>query len=388
MTRDNRLLRNTLLTFGISGLAAQPLGSFIPFLRESYGFSYDLAGFLISCQSIGNLATVLLAGFLSFWLGRRRSILVTSVWMAVGYFTVAAGIGTPAILIGACLMLGVARGGNSTFSNTMIGTLPESMATRGYNLLHGAYAVGALLSPILLVFAASVLPETGWRMMAGALGVFVVVQCIVYARMQLPEESARKSVRSMDRSFLREPRFWLGAFMLFFYISAEYAIVGWLVTYFQDIGALSADLSQLMNSLLWLVILVGRLIGASITGRVTKRVLLLVDGVGFFLFFLLMFFSRTPLSIIIGLMGTGLFMATIYPTAFAFGSACIKGNDVGVSVMMFTGSIGGILTPALVGMVAQYAGIRMGMGVVVVFAGLLLLSILCSVLVVTKRNGG
>ena len=34
--------------------------------------------------------------------------------------------------------------------------------------------------------------------------------------------------------------------MLFFYISAEYAIVGWLVTYFQESGILPLDLAQIM----------------------------------------------------------------------------------------------------------------------------------------------
>ena len=72
-------------------------------------------------------------------------------------------------------------------------------------------------------------------------------------------------------------------------------------------------------------------------------------------------------------------MATIYPTAFAFGSDCIRGNDLGCSVMIFTGSAGGILTPAMVGFVAERAGIRAGMGLIVVFAALLLFSILLSV---------
>ena len=58
--------------------------------------------------------------------------------------------------------------------------------------------------------------------------------------------------------------------MLLFYISTEYAIVGWLVTYFQDIGALSADYAQMMNSLLWLVIFAGRMVGAAITGKVSR----------------------------------------------------------------------------------------------------------------------
>ena len=276
-------------------------------------------------------------------------------------------------------MTGVARGGNSNFSNTMISTLPGERAAQGYNLLHGAFAVGALLSPILLVVCAGRWPAFGWRLVAGVLCLVCVSQLVVYAKMPLPEEPPRKGVRSADHSFLKVKQFWLGSAMLLFYISAEYAIVGWLVTYFQDTGVLDASWSQLMNSLLWLVIFIGRMVGAAITGRVSRSKLLLLDGAGFFACFLVMFFSRTPLPIILGLVGVGLFMATIYPTAFAFGSDCIRGNDLGCSVMIFTGSVGGIITPFLVGQVAERAGIQAGMGVVAALTALLLVSIVLSV---------
>ena len=378
--RHNRLLRNVLFTFFVSGAASQPLGSLIPFLRSDYGFSYDFSGILISCQSIGNLAAVLLTGFLPVYLGRRRSILFTSVWMAAGYFIFMSGMGSPTLLLLACLMTGFARGGNSNFSNTMVSTLPGDMATRGFNLLHGAFAVGALLSPLLLVFCTNRWPQGGWRKMAGLLYVLCLAQILVYAKMPLPAEHRAKGDKSLDLSFLKVKQFWLGTLMLFFYISTEYAIVGWLVTYFQDVGILSADHAQMMNSLLWLVIFLGRMIGAAVTGKVSRNKLLVLDGFGFFAFFLLMFFSRMPGPIILGLMGAGLFMATIYPTAFAFGSEYIKGNDLGNSIMILTGSAGGILTPSLVGFVAEKTGnIQSGMALVAVYTGLLLVCILFSV---------
>ena len=81
-------------------------------------------------------------------------------------------------------------------------------------------------------------------------------------------------------------------------------------------------------------------------------------------------------------------MATIYPTAFAFGSDSIRGNDLGCSIMIVTGSAGGILTPALVGLVAEQAGIRVGMGLVAVFTALLLLSIVLGVVSVKKSAKG
>lgn len=378
--RENALVRHVLYAFFVSGAASQPLGSFIPFLRETYGLSYDFSGILLSCQSVGNLCSVLLAGVLPVYLGRRRGILVTAVWMAVGYLIFAGGWGNPLLLALAFLMTGIARGGNSNFSGVMISTLPEPKATRGYNLLHGCFAVGALLSPLLLVALTKRWPNYGWRLMAGVLFLLAVSQLIVYLRMPLPPESGAKSIRSVDRSFLKVKQFWLAAAILFFYISCEYAIVGWLVTYFQDIGALSANHAQMMNSLLWLVIFAGRMTGAAITGKISRSKLLLTDGAGFFLFFLLMFFSRSALPITVGIIGVGFFMATIYPTAFAFGSDYIKGNDLGSSAIIFTGSIGGIITPALVGFVAEQSGIRAGIGVVVVLTFMLVLSIIFSVL--------
>lgn len=181
-------------------------------------------------------------------------------------------------------------------------------------------------------------------------------------------------------------QFWLGNVILIFYMASEYAIMGWLVTYFQDTGILDPSRSQLMNSLLWLVIFAGRMTGAAVTGKVTRSSLLLADGAGFFVCFLVMFFGRTPGTVIPGLIGVGLFMSTIYPTAFAFVSDCIRGNDLGCSVMLLTGSTGGIVTPALVGLVAERAGIQAGMGLVAALTALLLVSIVLSVAGVKRSS--
>lgn len=268
-TREqNRMLTCVLFAFFASGAASQPLGSFIPFLRRTYGFSYDLSGILLSCQSVGNLTAVFISGILPSLLGRRRSILATAAWMTAGYLIFVSGIGSPPVLAAACLMTGIARGGNSNFANTVVSTLPGNRATRGYSLLHGCFAIGALLSPLVLVACARRWPAAGWRLMAGLLCLLSLCQLAVYVKMPLPAEEPKRGILSLDRGFFRVKQFWLGNAMLFFHISAEYAIMGWLVTYFQDAGLLRPGLSQVMNSLLWLVIFLGRMLGAVHTGRV------------------------------------------------------------------------------------------------------------------------
>jgi fucose permease len=255
----------------------------------------------------------------------------------------------------------------------------------GYNLLHGAFAIGAVLSPLALIACTNGHPG-GWRIMTGCIIVLCLVQLTVYGKMRLPAESITKNIKAVDRSFVKNKNFWLGAAILFFYISTEYAIVTWLVTYFKDTGILSAEISQLMSSLLWVVIFIGRMIGAALVGKVSRKIILVVDGIGLFVFFLLVFFSRSQVPIFLGIMGVGLFMATIYTSALALGTEHIKGNDLGVSSMIFIGSTGGIITPAVVGLVAQRAGIQVGMGVVVAVTVLLLITILFSVFINRNRE--
>ena len=376
--QENRLIVSTLFVFFVSGAASMLMGNLMPFLRETYDISYARAGFLLSLPSWGNLAAVFLTGYLPTYIGRRKTVLLTSVWMALAFILVVFGIGGATLLPLACVMIGIARGGNSNFSNTMMSTLTGDRAAVGYNLLHGAFAVGAVLSPLALVACTS-RSENGWKIMGGGIIVLCVIQVIVYAKMALPAEKITGSIKSVDKSFLKSKSFWLGSAILFFYISVEYAICNWLVTYFKDSGYLSANVSQMMTSLLWVVMFIGRMGGAYLVGRVPRKALLVADGVGLTAFFLLVFFSRSQTPIFIGIMGVGLFMATIYTTALALGTEKIRGNDLGVSNMVLIGSFGGIITPALVGMVAEEAGIHAGMGVVVCVTVLLLITILCSV---------
>ena len=376
--QENALMRATLFVFFVSGASSVLMGNLMPFLREAYDISYTQAGFLLSLPSWGNIASIFITGYLPSYIGRRKTVLLTAVWMAVAFTLITFGIGGAALLGPACVMIGVARGGNTNFSNTMMSTLPGEKSSIGYNLLHGAFAMGAVLSPLALI-ACTKNDSADWKIMTFGIILLCVAQLTVYGKMKLPAENITKSIRMVDRSFLKNKSFWVGAAILFFYISAEYAIVNWLVTYFKDTGILSDETAQMMSSLLWVVIFIGRMIGAALVGKVSRKAILVVDGFGVLAFFLLVFFSRSELPIFAGIMGLGLFMATVYTSALALGTERIKGNDLGVSTMILIGTTGGIITPAIVGMVAETAGIRMGMGVVVAVTVLLLIMILVSV---------
>lgn len=377
---EARILYCSLFALFVNGLCAQPLGSFLPFLREAYGFSYSFSGMLLSAQSIGNLITTMVAGILPLYFGRRNAISLTAVWMAVAWLLFASGIGAWPLLLAACFMTGISRGGNTTFCNTQVSGLPEKKAARGYNLLHGVFAAGALISPALLVLMTRIFQRQGWRIMAVILAFFAILGIVDYRTMPMLPDPEKKGVRNSNLSFVRKRMFWAGAFMLFFYISVEYSVVGWLVTYFQDIGLLGQDSSQMMSTLFWVMMFSGRMLGAVISGRVSRMKLLLLDSIGCILSCMLILRASSTLEAVIGIGGCALFMATVYPTAFACGSSAVAGNDLGVAVMTMFGSFGGIITPYLIGILADARGIRSGMGLLLVYFLLLFAAVLAAAL--------
>ncbi|MEA4932736.1 MAG: MFS transporter [Lawsonibacter sp.] len=370
-------MRCTYLAFLLSGMGSLMVGSLLPNLRSSYGLDYTFSGLLLSAQPVGNLISNLLAGILPLYLGRKRSILILVCWMPVAYLLFA-GASARVLLLTACFCIALARGAGSNFSNVVISTLAEESA-RGLNLLHAAFSLGALSAPFLLVFGSLLFGESGFRAAALAMAVLALVQFLLYRAVAgsdaLPE-AAHGGLKSADLRFLHDRVFWVSGAVLLFYISAEYAITTWMVTYMKDTGIFGDTLAQMTSSVLWVSILLGRLLTASVSGRVSRKLLLTVCAFGFFGFFLVLFCAHTPTAALFGILGLGFFMAGIYPTTFAGAAHVVAGNDLAASLLIMMGSVGGIAAPALIGRISDTVGIAGGMSTVIVLTFVLLVLIL------------
>lgn len=389
---DRELLKSILPCFLISGAAAQPLGSFIPYLRESYSLSYGVSGILLSCQSIGNFTAMILAGILPVYIGRRKSAVFMASWMAVGYLIFVLGLGSPFILIPAFFMTGISRGGNSTFCNTMISTLPGQKAQRGFNLGHGSFSLGAFISPILLIIFGLLFPEYGWRIVAGIILLLILRQIYTFSTMYIPperkENPSGKGTRKFDFSYCRSVTFWTSGAVLLSYLAVEYSLSGWIVTYFQDTGLLSDNMAQFMNSLFFLCMFAGRMLGSYLTGKISRKSVLIADGICVAVFLTLLIRATSTSQVVIGVIGSSLSCATIFPTGYSIGAEIVRGNDTGCSTLMLLSSIGGIIAPAAIGAVAEKNGISAGMNVIFVFAAFMIVSIAVCVLQISRRPSG
>lgn len=365
------LLLVIYFAFFTSGTMTTMVGAVLPLMIDEYHLSYELSGLVISAHQIGNLAAVLIAGFLPYAIGRKNSTVLLYSGIGLGAILMTL-TGSPLALLVAFAAQGIGRGTTSNICNVVISEFSANKSA-ALNLLHAVFAVGALCAPVLVMLFVSI-GGIGWR---GAQWLLAAMSIIVLVLLWNSTLSSTPTLRRPDgsRTFLKSVPYWMNVGILFFYLCAEASIIGWLVTYFRDSGIMSTALAQSTASIMWIMIMVGRLATAAVPMNVNRTRLLLGMGMTMLGFFVLMISTRDITWIMIGLMGIGLSMAGIYPTTVSTLSPEDASSTVAMGTLIATATIGGILMPGIVGVVAQRAGIAGGVASITISIVLMLLVI-------------
>lgn len=381
--RQRRQLFCSYGVFIINGMLALSVGSLLPFIRDSKGLAYAFCGMIVSLHSVGNLLSSFAAGALAVWIGRKKSILFFNAFFAISFLLILIA-DSPFLLALSFFLTGMARGATSNFCNQAINELAPGKASL-LNGLHAMFAVGAFIFPLLLITITRSDPEN-WIYACVYMIIMGILSWFLYLIVPVSEHAVSEkkgdSVRGSDRvsrfGFFQEPLFYLCTLTLFFYLCAEQGVIGWMITYFKDTGLLPASLSQVTASVLWVMILAGRLLTAWLSSRVDREWLLLIMSVGLVTFFILLMMSRTTPMILVGIMGFGFSMAGIYPTTVSFAGRIIKKYELAWSFILTLASFGSILMPSIIGKIAETAGIYHGMQsiVAVVVVDLILICLL------------
>lgn len=372
---DSNKKKQFLYSYGayvINGMLALSVGSLLPFIRDARGLEYAFCGLIVSLHSVGNLCSSFISGILPTIIGRKKSILFFNSFLALSFLLIIIGE-HPLFVAAAFFLTGVARGGTTNFCNTSINELAPGKAAI-INGMHAMFALGAFTFPLLLMLLTNQNSDN-WIYAVYFMLVMGILNWLMYYNIPLQNDKIEKKEGNQSNAlgFVHEPLFYICTATLFFYLCAEQGVIGWMITYFKDTGLLPPTLSQVTASLLWVMILVGRLLTAYLSTKVRKEWLMIVMGLGLVGFFLLLFSTSTP-YILIGIMGFGFSMAGIYPTIVSFAGNIINKYSLTWSFMLPIASIGSIIMPTIIGKIAETIGIYYGMSSIVV---VVLIDLIC-----------
>lgn len=365
-SEDVSLMYTIYFAFFTSGMMSTLIGALLPFMKAEYQMSYVLSGAVISAHQIGNFAALLIAGYLPYLIGRKNSTLTLSLGIVIG-FTLMTLSGNPLLLLIAFAFTGIGRGTMSNITNVVMSEIAQNKAA-GLNLLHASFAVGAFIAPFLAILSTSVF-GVYWRISAWVLVLFEIAVLFSLSRSSLSGKPKAKQ-NDEGRAFMRSGKYWLNTFILFFYLCGEASVIGWLVTYFNDTGRLSPALALTTSSALWIFILVGRLVCATLSVKMNKNALLVILGALQIVFFLMMISVEHIALIYLSLFGFGLAMSGTYPTTLSTMDRKFNSSTIATGTCIATATVGAITMPIIVGSVAQAVGIAGGLATIS-------LSILC-----------
>ena len=373
---DSNKKKQFLYSYGayiINGMLALSVGSLLPFIRDARGLEYAFCGLIVSLHSVGNLCSSFISGILPTIIGRKKSILFFNSFLALSFLLIIIGE-HPLFVAAAFFLTGVARGGTTNFCNTSINELAPGKAAI-INGMHAMFALGAFTFPLLLMLLTNQNSEN-WIYAVYFMLIMGILNWLMYYNIPLQNDKIEKKEGNQSNAlgFVHEPLFYICTATLFFYLCAEQGVIGWMITYFKDTGLLPPTLSQVTASLLWVMILVGRLLTAYLSTKVRKEWLMIVMGLGLVGFFFLLLFSTSTPYILIGIMGFGFSMAGIYPTIVSFAGNIINKYSLTWSFMLPIASIGSIIMPTIIGKIAETIGIYYGMSSIVV---VVLIDLIC-----------
>lgn len=371
--RDRLVFLVLFGVFTVFGTSMTIIGATLPKILATFGWIYLTAGTVLAANAVAYFSFTFIGGFLINWWGPKRTLVLGLVAAATGLLFFAA---TPDpmtnILLGA--LIGTGQGFVEITVNWSTLRLDRAQSGRPMNLMHGAFAIGAILGPL----ASAGLLHAGYDWITvyhGMAAVFAALAVLmVFVAMSFDPGSKAGSTAAPQR-LNRHPAYWLSFLALFFYVGVELGVSNWVAEYFVAVFAYPASSSALLVSLFWVGLLAGRfgvpLLYHGSRQDVTLLGFSLLATLSIAALSLLGFLPAGGLTQAVGLglvLLSGLGCSVFYPIVITMLGNCFpQAQSQAIAFAATGGGVGAFLFPFLMSALSQGWGIRVGFATYAVF---------------------
>jgi len=266
-------------------------------------------------------------------------------------------------------IIGIAEGNLDVGVNTLIVWLHGHRVPPFMNGLHAFYGIGATFAPLIVAAvlgSSESLNSIYWALTilivpAGLLILFSPSPSLIHARQQAEERPAVPIL------------VFLTTVVFFAFTGAELGFGGWIYTYTTSQVYANPTMAASINAAFWAAFTVGRLISIPLAMKLKSQKILWVDfcGVISSLLFIILF-SSVEVFLWIGTIGTGLFMASIFPTLLNDAQSRMHMSGKITSWFFVGSSLGSMTLPWIMGQLIAPFG-----------ATAAIIAVLCSILLAT-----
>lgn len=382
MAASSRRLPNTAGYYGAFvafGLTTAALGPALPGLAENARTSLSGISLLFTAQSLGYVLSVSLGGRV---FDRFPGHPLMAGFLVVAATVVALIPGVPLLWLLALLtlILGAATGIVEVGGNTLLVWVHRRNLDPWMNGLHFCFGVGAFLSPLIITQVVEAMNGLSWAFWILAWIILLPAAWIVRLPSPPPPGSSR---RGQDGAGINYALVLPMALLFLLYVGAEVGFGGWIFTYAVTLHPGMEPMAGYLTSAFWGALTLGRLLAIPLSARLSPAKVLAGDLVGAMLSVgLILVWPASMTAVWVGTLGTGLAMASIFPTLMNFADRRMEVSGR-INGWLFGGAgLGGMFLPWMIGQLFESAGphstmvtIMADLGVAIgVFTGLVLLA--------------
>lgn len=338
--------------FLAAGLTIAAIGPSLPVLASRVGSDVAALGGLFTALSTG----VLLAQGGVVWarqrFGSRIALTSSILLMAVSGVAIAQGAALLAVFV-AAFFCGLGFGGVLALGNTLVAQLFAARSAAALNGINVFFGVGSIIGPSLAAAMGGRLgaPQMALWIGAGALALLVPLALVAAA---YPASEGHTTATETTPS--APVRSWLLGLLLFFYTGIEIGFAAWLTLYMITSAAFDVTQAALFVSAFWFALTTGRGLAAVLGVRLSGHSLLRLCLGGILLGALLLAVGVGNTAVTFaGIVALGISCGPVFPTTIALLTASAAGNAA-VGKALVLGNGGGMLLPALIGLVLSRYG--------------------------------
>ena len=186
-----------------------------------------------------------------------------------------------------------------------------------------------------------------------ALAVVIAIVVAIVSRLSLPHIEGTTNVggEALEKSIWSFSHLKLGVIGIFFYVGVEVAIGANINMYADWLGGSFAEAAAIMTTMYWGGMLVGRLIGSTLS-KVPATIQLVITSIGATILIVISMVTGNPWFLVV----VGLLHSIMWPGIFALAVKDLgKYTSKGSGALMI-GVIGGAILPLMQGMMADAMG--------------------------------
>ncbi len=349
-----------LFNFVLFGVTITIIGATLPKIIREFDWSYIATGFVVSAAPFAYFGSTFVSGILLHKLKPKQVVVGGLVLQAFGLAFFATH---PVVVLNLLLnlLIGLGQGSTEVVVNFSVVRIERSGQSRLMNLMHAAFAVGAIVGP----FAVGMIMDAGlsWQIFYRLMALVSILMAgtlslLPFSRLGEEDEEHGQHPRVVE--LVRHPLLILSFLILFLYVGTEIGVSSWVAEYYVKFLRTPESTGAYMVSIFWLGLLIGRLGLSGYRGRrQAEMVFILASTCTVALSFVML--MKDPLLAGFGFFMTGLGFSAIYPLVIALvGKYFKRGQGAAIGFVATGGGIGMFAFPFIMSTIADTFGLRHG----------------------------